>query len=735
MTDEPHQVERRGVWGRLRRRKVVQWGIAYGAASWGFLQGLEYVSDAFGWPSQIRQVAILALLIGLPVVLIIAWYHGDRGEQRVGGTELVLIALLFLLGGGIFWLYGQRSEPPPAAGRAPKSASTPVAAEERPSIAVLPFENRSTQEDDAFFVDGIHDDILTQLSRIGALKVIARTSVEQFRDTRLTTREIGERLGVTKVLEGGVQRAGDRVRITVQLIDAATDGHLWAESYDRELTAANVFAIQSEVAAAIADALQATLTPAQKKTVDAVPTQSLEAWESYQLGRQRMAQRTVEGLGDAERFFRRAVRLDPKFAQAYAGLADAIWLKADFASEPWLPAVGRAQEVVETALSLDPDLVEAVTTAAKLADSRGNLEVAEAGYRRAIALNPNYVPAYHWYGGLLAKLGRDEEALAMARTTVALDPLWPLMRVSLGALLGGLGRFDEALAEFRRANEIDPRLPAPYSQIGMILASVHGRVAEAIPWFERAAALDPGSQGRAAQVAALLLDLEDDASAERWLDRARSSGSPGSPGDEVAAMGQLYRGRHGQALELARRAFKRDPSRPWSLWPLRLLRDADLQAGQHENARNRYASAFPELVSGDPRQLVYANYQAAIDLALVLQLEGDHPLAGQLLDRCEALIRKSPRMGQFGYRIEDVRIDALRGKQRLALRALRDATQSGWRGPYWRYYRDFDPALASIRDEPEFKAVFADIERDMARQRAELAARPVDAPLDLDPSR
>ena len=156
-------------------------------------------------------------------------------------------------------------------------------------IAVLPFENRSREADDAFFVDGIHDDILTQLSKVSALRVISRTSVEQFRDTKLPMKAIADQLGVSKILEGGVQRAGDRVRITVQLIDAATDAHVWAESYDRELTAANIFAIQSELPRAIADALEATLTPAERARVDAVPTQSLEAWEAYQLGKQRMA--------------------------------------------------------------------------------------------------------------------------------------------------------------------------------------------------------------------------------------------------------------------------------------------------------------------------------------------------------------------------------------------------------------------------------------------------------------
>ena len=172
---------------------------------------------------------------------------------------------------------------------------------------MLPFENRSREADDAFFVDGIHDDILTQLSKVSALRVISRTSVEQFRDTKLAIRAIADQLGVTKILEGGVQRAGDRVRVTVQLIDAATDAHLWAENYDRELSAANIFAIQSEVAGAIAGALRATLSGDEKASVNAVPTQNLEAWEAYQLGKQRMAQRTSAALAEAERFFRRAI--------------------------------------------------------------------------------------------------------------------------------------------------------------------------------------------------------------------------------------------------------------------------------------------------------------------------------------------------------------------------------------------------------------------------------------------
>ena len=197
-------------------------------------RGLQFLAETYEWSRQVLRVSTLAFMIGLPIVLILAWYHGDRGEQRVSRIELAIVTLLFLLRRDL-WRYDRASE---ESRPAPEETAVAAAAEHaptqttdaRPSIAVLPFENRSAKQDDAFFVDGIHDDILTQLTKIGAMKVIARTPVEQFRDTELTTKEIGEKLGVARVVEGGVQRAGDRIRVTVQLIDTQTDAHLLAES-------------------------------------------------------------------------------------------------------------------------------------------------------------------------------------------------------------------------------------------------------------------------------------------------------------------------------------------------------------------------------------------------------------------------------------------------------------------------------------------------------------------------
>ena len=734
MTDTPSERGGEGSWAKLRRRKVVQWSLAYAAGAWALLEVFGFAVDAFHWPDVAKQIAMLALAIGVPIALVIAWYHGDRGKQRVSGAELTIIMLLLLLGGGFLWYYEQPREEPAGrvgvAGPAPAATRPAVASavsDPRPSIAVLPFENRSAKQDDVFFVDGIHDDILTQLTKVSAIRVIARTSVEQFRDTELTTREIGEKLGVTQVLEGGVQRAGERVRITVQLIDAATDAHLWAESYDRELTAANIFAIQSEVAAAIAAALETTMTAGEKARVNAVPTRSLEAWEAYQRGKQRMARRTSVSVAESLEYFRKAIGSDPGFALAYVGLADAFHIQFFYGYAPRAATLAGADEAIRKALELDPNLAEAHTSLAKLFEHRDDTERAEVEYRKAIELNPNYATVHHWYALMLAFEGRFGEALQEAEKAEALDPLSAIINNMVAIALEGEGRFEEALAGYRKAIENDPGMPVLYGNIAALQAYAYGRFDKAIPWDEKASELDPDDANFLAGPGWDYLDLGDDARAEQWLKRAIQRGAESVFANDATAFWHLYRGEPAKALVFARRSFAVDPRRSEALT---LLRDADLAAGNWQAARARYATAFPELLAAAPPKINAMNYGAAVNLAVVLHKTGERDRANQLLDRSDQFIRTIPRMGMNGYGITDVEIYALRGQRREALTALRQAEKDGWRSS-WRYYRDFDPALASIRNEPEFKAVFADIERDMVRQRARLAARPKDAPLEL----
>ena len=727
MTDTPTRGGGEGPWAKLRRRKVVEWGIAYAAGAWGLLQGVAYVTATFHWPEQIQQLATVALLIGLPIALVIAWYHGDRGQQRLSAPELTILTLLFLVGGGIFWLY-QRGGDTPTTARQPDVGAIPEAAtDSRPSIAVLPFENRSKLDDDAFFVDGIHDDILMQLSKVSALKVISRTSVERFRKTELSVQQIAQQLGVRSILEGGVQRAGDRVRIHVQLIDANADAHLWAESYDRELTATNIFAIQSEVAAAIASALKAALTPEEQARAKAVPTQNLQAWEAYQLGQQRMERRASADLADAEQFFREAIELDPKFALAYVGLADTLTLQPAYSGAPRESTYRNAEKVVAEALELDPNLAEAWTSSALIAHIRQQYDRAESMYRRAIELNPNYAPARHWYSMVLGDVGRLDEALAQIQRAAELDPFSGQIKENLGFALERQGSFREAEAVYRRAITIDPSRPGLYVSLAILNAYAFDRFADAVPVAQKAMELDPGSPVPSDALAGLYFDLGDDnkffettaQAAKRW---------PDIPNIQLQlALVNLIRRDSAGAARHAQRALDVARRHPWVLM---ILRNADLQHDRYDAALARYEKAYPELFAQGVLRMDRSNYTVAMDVALVLQERGESERADALLNGVARVIRTIPRMGAFGYGITDVQIHALRGQKAEANAALREAERAGWR-QLWRYYRGFDPNLASIRNDPDFKAVFADIERDMARQRAELAARPKDAPPDL----
>ena len=384
------------------------------------------------------------------------------------------------------------------AGTAPSAAI-----DARPSIAVLPFENRSREADDAFFVDGIHDDILTQLSKVSALRVISRTSVEQFRDTKLPMKAIADQLGVTKILEGGVQRAGDRVRINVQLIDAGTDAHVWAESYDRELTAANIFAIQSEVASAIAGALEAALTPAEqgagKCRADAEPRgvgglPARQAAHGPAHGR---------ALAEAEQFFRKAIDLDPKFALAYVGLADTLRLQTEYSGRPLEATLAEADAVVSRALELDANLAEAWASKGGIAWSRAEDEQAEKFLRRAVELNPNYATAHHWLSQLLEGKGNLKEGLEHAEMAAQLDPLSVVTQVNLGGSMELAGRYDEAASGYRRAIEVEPTSAVPLSSLALLSAYARNRFADAVLLQDRAVALDSGSPQLAGQLALL----------------------------------------------------------------------------------------------------------------------------------------------------------------------------------------------------------------------------------------
>jgi TolB-like protein len=440
------------LWTRLRRRKVVQWGIAYAAGAWGLLQGLGYVTATFYWPPLLQQFATLGLLIGLPIVLVIAWYHGDRGQQRVTATEFVIITLLFLLGGGIFWRYDRSEDAATVAAAgatdAEPDARGPESAARANSIAVLPFVNMSRDEENEYFSDGISEEILNSLAQIPELQVAARTSSFSFKGQPKEIPDIARELKVRMVLEGSVRKQDERVRITAQLIDASNGFHVWSQTYDRELE--DIFAIQDEIAQAIAGALKVKLATPAAAGPKRPDTSDVEAYDLYLKGLSLWQARGQENLDQAQRCFMQALARDPKFAKAWVGVALVETLRPDWFGTPSAVAHPRARDAAERALALDPLLPEAYAALGNTAFNEGRADTARELFERALAIAPSYATAWQWYGWGLSTNGAFEEALPKSQRAVELDPKAPVVRQDLAIALFNLRRFSDTEAVCRQ---------------------------------------------------------------------------------------------------------------------------------------------------------------------------------------------------------------------------------------------------------------------------------------------
>ena len=398
---------------RLRARKIVQWALAYIAASFALIQVLDIVGQRFGWPEPVIRFAIVALGVGFFVTLVLAWYHGERGRQRVGGTELLILALLLGIGGFAIW----RLAPEPAQ----KSASSGSAPIPRKSIAVLPFDSLSKDEDNAYFASGMQDMILTKLAGIGDLKVISRTSTEKYKSHPDNLKDVGRELGVATVLEGSVQKSGKDVLINVQLIDAETDNHLWAQDYPRTLE--NIFGVEGEVAQKVAEALKSKLTADEKTSLAEKPTQNAQALQAYLRGLDLQRNSNVP-MSDVNEQFLKAVTLDPDFVLAWT---EVIWQR--------LRSYWFGFDATRANLELTRVALDRVT---RLAPDSPHVERAQAA---------DLYFEKRDFAGALEKMKRVQQGLPNdARTwffTALIDRR--------------AGLFDEAMINLRKAQTLDPK--------------------------------------------------------------------------------------------------------------------------------------------------------------------------------------------------------------------------------------------------------------------------------------
>src|SRR5438046_2597263 len=461
---------------------------------WLLMQIATQIFPFLEIPNWVVRLVIALVAIGFPIALVIAWAF-EITPQGIERTEVadtmplaagqkkhawIYVAIVgAVLSIGLFFLgrYGFRNG---------TSSSSELP---QKSIAVLPFDNLSRDPDNAFFAEGVQDEILTRLAKVADLKVIARTSTQKFKSAPENLRDIAKQLGVMNILEGSVQKSNDQVRVNVQLINAITDAHLWAETYDRKLT--DIFAVESEIAKTIAESLQATLTGSEKNSIAKAPTANPEAYELYLKGRFFWDKRTGADLQTAIQYFNQAIAKDPGYALAYAGLADAYALLTAYGASSIADSFPQAKAAARKALELDGSLAEAHTSLGQvLLFYDLDFQAAANEFQRAIALNPNYATAHHWYGnGPPTVVGTFDTAIAELQRAQQLDPLSLIINADLGVTFFLARRYEEAITQLRKTIEMEPHFYYAHWNLGQAL-ELKGQLREALAEHKKAADLN-----------------------------------------------------------------------------------------------------------------------------------------------------------------------------------------------------------------------------------------------------
>jgi TolB-like protein len=765
------------LFSELKRRNVLRMAALYVVAAWLVMQAADVLISLGSLPDRLGRMVLVVLAIGFPIALLISWFYeltpqgvvrdedARAGAAAVGAygraTDFVIIGILaaavLLFAWDKWWPQG-----PPAR-----------------SIAVLAFDNMSPDPEQEYFAQGISEEILNLLARIRQLKVSARTSSFSFQSRDVDIATIAAQLGVSHVLEGSVRRSGNTVRITAQLIDARDSSHVWSEVYEREMSAENLFLIQSEIARRIAGKLRTTLTDDEDRRLAQVPTDNIDAYTAYLFGRELLTDRKVDELARAVGQFALAIELDPDFAAPYAGLVDACSLYYAYSYDevpdgcpPWRPRAfdewdeadrfdtynRELQLLARKAIELDPELGEAWISLAQVLgpsgpDDHSWVAEAEDAYLRGIELSPSFAQGYHWYASFLIRHPRQgpEEW----REACEQRPWWPVLEQGLAIdplsvtlrSTAASPRFAEsaesALMHAHKLVELAPDAELSYRSLGEVYWVLEGRLDLASKWFRKAATFgwNRALTFRFAHLTVLLGDHEAAVAYIRAM-QDRSNPQDAQRASEVGALtvhegaSYLYAGEYEKADAIFTALLQDVRQRPVVHgWSLDFLVGMELARNGPQQAIDRFAAIERDFgVAPEDSCLVdrsgeaYPEYCEAYLLPLMRSL--GHDAWGPLF------VSAAQDVLEQGWDYCDLRATPWRasmlaalGRNEEAIRAFVNIVEAGYRGngstdPMldWQWTAYFSPWLHEIRSDPRFQAAVAVVEADMAMQRANVAA-------------
>ena len=726
----------------LKRRNVFRVAIAYAALAWLMAQVAALLLQTFAAPDWVLKSIIALFVVGFPFAVFFAWAYeltpeGIKPEREVAEAASVtehtgrrldraIIVLLVLALAAYAW---DRFAPPRSELAGTPAAETPALAETVPegaplipsgppkeSIAVLPFANMSEDAGNEYFSDGISEEILNLLAKLPGLHVTSRSSSFQFKGDDIHIPTVAEQLGVAHVLEGSVRKAGNRVRITAQLIDAGADRHLWSQTWDRELT--DIFAIQDEIAAAVVGALEESLlgigSPAD---VEIPPRTDAQTYELYLRGRHLTWLREPGPLAEAERLFQQAIEIDPEYAPAYAGLATALIFHANSGQTDAPAAYAQAEVAIERALALDPENSEAYAALGLLRNVAGRYEEARDALHRAVALNPNDAQAYYWLS-LQYYYSDPIKALELVQRAYAINPLTRVVVAGLAWRLDPLGRYEEAMTLVRKYLDLFQDDNWAF-RAAADLHTHQGRLDAALKTQYRQYRARPERGFGFITVPILFLLLGEEDLAAAWLAELQQA-MPMTT--QVILPHVLISATRGE-LPLAIKAAQEAAAGTDNLWLDQALAVAYLFAGDANSARRVFEQAQPNVTRDPPEWdpeywVMMSNYAAA------LLKTGSADRAAALLQEIATLLERQVAQGVIwgprGTLLEELAmIRSMQGRPEEALDFLQTAARQisvlcvHCLNIFFHY--------ENVRDEPGFEALVADQEAKVGAQRQRLA--------------
>ena len=720
------------VLAELNRRKVLRTVGAYAVAVFVVLQLMDAAVEPLRLPDWLPTLIVIMLIVGFPLVFILAWQYEitpegvkktDTAGLLTGPQNTLLFSLMMLGMAGLgYGFYGYYSSVFVAAGLdSVASTSAQQNAEQQRafvapenSIAVLPFADLSEDGSQAYFSDGISEEILNLLAQVEGLHVAARTSSFAFRKGDTGIREIGRLLNVGAVLEGSIRKSGDRIRLTAQLINVTDGYHIWSHTYDRELD--DVFAIQDDVASAIATALVDSFSGLKQK--QGSRTLNLAASEAYRTGRLHWWRRSPEELQKALTLFAEALKHDPAFAPAYAGMADSWMLLALYGNLTSMKATERAMPMIEKALEMDPGSAEAFAALGLARWQIGQMDSAESALRQSIKLNEDYIPAYLWLGGLLGDVGRLPEQSQILQQAMRLDPLNDLLAINFAGNLSNRG-------DYKGGKELLQGLVNLKPDSSMLLRIMAGHAIKCgdlvVGWqfADRSFQLEPESP----VVIQILANAWESIGV---MDKAEQLLLEGLEiaGDNAGLRSSYFflllkQGRLEKAEALVQEQFGDSvEGLPERLQQYYYFQKSmiSLVAGDRALA----SSLLERAISDETTQVWDGEQMFFITMSSVLQSElGNVELAESRLENAERSVRRARINGVNDAAIYymESSIHALRGKPEAALEALQIAYERGFRGA-WMLKMDI--RLESLHQEPQYIAIVQKIERDLELARSKV---------------